>query len=198
MWKTFLTKGSTLFIVGILCVSLWQTYKQTAEYQQKADTLEETINDLNQKIKYTKIQLNDSIAVYQAEIKNLNITLENLQSRYDRFLATSKTKPKDVCNVTEIKTVVHSIDTVLAYVDSFGGVKTNLNDAFVDIIVDVLPSRQAIIDYEVRDSLTILNIQKKHSWFFGLIRWKEPKSIKVINHNPKAIISSLQTIDIIE
>ncbi len=136
--------------------------------------------------------------MYQAEVKNLNITQNNLQAKYDKLLAASKTKPKDVSNVTEVATVVHSVDTVIAVVDSFGGITAKLEDEFVDIDVEVLPDRNAIIDYEVRDSLTVLSIQKKHSWLFGLIKWKEQKGIKVINHNPKANIVSLQTIDIIE
>lgn len=198
MWKTILNKCGLYIVIGVLCFSLWQTYNQSVKYQQKADTLEATISDLNQEIKYTKIKLNDSIAVYQAEVKNLNFTQSNLQARYDKLLAASKTKSKDVNNVTEVTSKVHSVDTVVAIVDSFGGIKAKLEDAFVDIDVEVLPDRNTIIDYEVRDSLTIFNIQKKHSWLFGLIKWKEQKGIKVINHNPKAEIVNLRTIDIIE
>lgn len=198
MYKTILNKCSLYIVIGVLCFSLWQTYSQATKYQQKADTLEATINDLNQEIKYTKIQLNDSIALYQAEVKNLHFTQDNLQAKYDKLLAASKTKPKDVSNVTEVASIVHSVDTVIAVVDSFGGIKAKLEDAFVDIDVEVLPDRNTIIDYEVRDSLTVFNVQKKHSWLFGLIKWKEQKGVKVINHNPKANIISLQTIDIIE
>lgn len=198
MWKIILNKCGLYIVIGVLCFSLWQTYNQATKYQQKADNLEATISDLNQEIKYTKIQLNDSIAVYQAEVKNLNFTQSNLQARYDKLLAASKTKSKDVNNVTEVTSVVHSVDTVVVIVDSFGGIKAKLEDAFVDIDVEVLPNRNIIIDYEVRDSLTIFNIQKKHSWLFGLIKWKEQKGIKVINHNPKAEIINLRTIDIIE
>ena len=198
MWRIILNKCGLYIVIGVLCFFLWQTHSLATKYQQKADNLEATISDLNQEIKYTKIQLNDSIAVYQAEVKNLNFTQSNLQARYDKLLAASKTKSKDVNNVTEVASVVHSVDTVIAVVDSFGGIKAKLEDAFVDIDVEVLPNRNTIIDYEVRDSLTIFNIQKKHSWLFGLIKWKEQKEIKVINHNPKAEIINLRTIDIIE
>lgn len=198
MWKIILNKFGLYAVIGVLCFLLWQTHSQVTKYQQKANTLEATISDLDQEIKYTKIKLNDSISVYQAEVKNLHFTQSNLQARYDKLLAASKTKSKDVNNVTEVASVVHSVDTVIAVVDSFGGIKAKLEDAFVDIDVEVLPNRNTIIDYEVRDSLTIFNIQKKHSWLFGLIKWKEQKGIKVINHNPKAEIINLRTIDIIE
>lgn len=198
MWRTILNKCGLYIVIGVLCFFLWQTHSLATKYQQKTNTLEATISDLNQEIKYTKIRLNDSISVYQAEVKILHFTQSNLQARYDKLLAASKTKSKDVNNVTEVASVVHSVDTVIAAVDSFGGIKAKLEDAFVAIDVEVLPNRKTIIDYEVRDSLTIFNIQKKHSWLFGLIKWKEQKGIKVINHNPKAEIISLQTIDIIE
>lgn len=184
--------------IGVLCFILWQTHSQVTKYQHKANTLEATISDLNQEIKYTKIQLNDSIALYQAEVKSLNMTQNNLQAKYNNLLAASKVKPKDISNVTEVSSTIHSVDTVIAVIDSFGGIKAKLEDDFVDIDVEVLPDKKTIIDYEVRDSLTILSVQKKHSWLFGLIKWKEQKGIKVINHNPKAEIVSLQTIDIIE
>lgn len=198
MWKTFLSKWSLYVVIGVLCASLWQTYSQASEYQKKADDLEATINDLNQEIEYTKIKLNDSVELYQAEIRSLNITQSNLENKYNKLLAASKTKVKDVSNVTDVATMVHDVDTVIAIVDSFGGITAKLEDPFVRIDVEVRPDKNAIIDYEMRDSLTLLNIQKKHSWLFGLIKWKESKSIKVINHNPKANIVSLQTIDIIE
>lgn len=198
MWKTILTKGSLWLIIGVLSFSLWQTYTSATKHQQKADSLETTISDLNQQIQYAKIQLNDSISVYQAEVKNLCMTQNNLQSRYDKLLAASKIKPRDVGNVTEVATIVHSVDTIIAEVDTFGGLSAKLDDKFVNIDVSVLPDRHTIIDYEIRDSLTLFNIQKKHSWLFGLIKWKESKSVRVINHNPKANIVNLQTIDIIE
>lgn len=198
MWKTILNKCSLYIVIGVLGFFLWQTYSQATKYQQKANTLEATISNLNQEIQYTKIQLNDSIAVYQAEVKNLHFTQDNLQAKYDKLLLASKTKPNDVSNVTEVTSVVHSIDTVIAVVDSFGGITAKLEDAFVNIDVEVGPELNMVIDYEVRDSLTVFSVQKKHSWLFGLIKWKEQKGVKVINHNPKANIISLQTIDIIE
>jgi hypothetical protein len=170
----------------------------TVTYHKKANVLENTISDLHQQIKFAEIQLNDSIKVYQAEVKSLNITKDNLKAKYDKLLNASKLKPKDVNSVTEIETIVHDVDTIPAVIDSFGGISAKLEDDFVRIDVEVLPDRNAIIDYEIRDSLTIISVQKKRSILFGLIKWKKPKGIRVINHNPKANIVSLQTIDIIE
>ena len=139
-----------------------------------------------------------SIALYQAEVKNLSYSKNNLKSKYDQLLKASKLKPKDVGPVTEIVTVVHQIDTVIAEADTFGGITARLQDPFVRIDVEVKPDLKTLIDYEVRDSLTVITVQKKHSWLFGLIKWKEHKSTRVINHNPKANIVNLKTIDVLE
>lgn len=185
-------------VIGLLCFAVWESNDRARSYQKLSDTLEGTITDLNQEIKHTKLQLNDSISVYQAEIKNLSFTKDNLEAKYNKLLKASKLKPKDVNSVTEIVTVVHEVDTVWAKTDSFGGINAQLKDPFVSIDVEVQPDMKTLIDYEVRDSLTVVTVQKKHSWLFGLIKWKEHKGTRVINHNPKASITNLQTIDVIE
>ena len=198
MLKILFKKFWAYIVIGILSVALWGSMHKAVAYHKKSNVLENTISDLNQQIKYTEIRLNDSIKVYQAEVKSLNVTKENLRVKYDKLLNASKLKPKDVNSVTEIKTIIHDVDTVPAIKDSFGGVNARLEDDFIKIDVNVLPDKKAIIDYEIRDSLTIINVQKKRSILFGLIKWKKHKSIRVINHNPKASIVSLQTVNVIE
>lgn len=198
MLKAIIGKAWPYIVIAGLCLICWNLRSQVEKYHRQADTLETTISDLNQEIKQTKIRLNDSIEVYQAEVKNLFVTQSNLKAKYDKLLAESKLKPKDVNSVTEIVSVVHSVDTVYAEVDSFGGLQAHLNDPFVSIDVDVFPDRKTIIDYEVQDSLTVINVQKKHSWLFGLIKWTEHKSTRVISKNPKSNIVGLQTIEVFE
>ncbi|MCM1142674.1 MAG: hypothetical protein NC453_29225 [Muribaculum sp.] len=198
MLKAIIGKFGIYLVIGFLCVVLWNSNQRAAKYSKQANILETTIIDLNQEIKHTQICLNDSVKLYQAEVRNLNVTKENLEAKYNKLLNASKVKAKDVNSVTEIATVTASIDTVSAVKDSFGGIRAELKDPFVRIDVEVLPDLNAIIDYEVRDSLTVIDVQKKHSWLFVLIKWKEHKSVRVINHNPKAQIVSLQTIDVIE
>ncbi len=196
--NTILRKVWPYIVMILLCVALWESNSRAVKYHKQSDTLENTITDLNQEIKHIRLCLNDSVAVYQAEIKNLNFTKDNLKAKYDKLLKASKLKPKDVGSVTEVVTVIHQIDTVMAKADPFGGITARLQDPFVSIDVEVQPNLNTLIDYEVRDSLTVITVQKKHSWLFGLIKWKEHKSTRVINHNPKANIVDLQTIDILE
>lgn len=196
--KAIIKKIWPYLTICLLCVILYASNKRAIKYYKQANTLETTISDLNQEIKYTRIRLNDTVEVLQAEVNSLNVTKNNLRAKYDKLLNATKLKPKDVSSVTEIVTVVHQIDTVIAVADSFGGVTAKLQDPYVKIDVEVKPDLNTIIDYEVKDSLTVINVQKKHSWLFGLIKWKEHKSTRVINHNPKANIVNLQTIDVIE
>lgn len=196
--KTILKNAIPYLIIVALVLCLKASLQKSESYRAEARVLETTISDLHQEVKQTKIQLNDSIEVYQAEVRNLTFTQDNLKAKYNKLLAASNTSAKDVSSVTEVASVIHDRDTVIAMVDSFGGLNARLVDPFINIGVEVFPDRNTIIEYEVKDSLTIFNIQKKHSWLFGLIKWKEHKSTRVINHNPKATIQSLQTIDILE
>lgn len=198
MLSILLKKFWPYIVIGILCMALWGSLHRGVTWRKQANMLETTISDLNQQIKFTEIRLNDSIKVYQAEVKSLNVTQDNLKAKYDKLLNASKLKPKDVSSVTEVETIVHDVDTVPAVVDSFGGINTKLEDNFVKINVEILPDMNTIIDYEIRDSLTIVNVQKQRSILFGLIKWKKHKCIRVINHNPKARIVGLQTMNVIE
>lgn len=198
MIKSILGKVWPYVIIAGLCFMIWYANSQVERYKYAANTLENTITDLNQQIKQTKICLNDSIEVYQAEVNNLIMTKENLQAKYNQLLTASKLKPKDVNSVTEIVSVVHSVDTIYAEVDTFGGLRASLVDEYVNIGVDVFPDRKTIIDYEVRDSLTVINVEKKHRWLFGLIKWTEHKSTRVVSNNPKSTIVGLQTIEVFE
>ena len=198
MWKYLLKNAGPYVIIVILSVALYGSARKAISYNRKAGVLEETISDLNQQIKQTEIRLNDSITVYQAEVKSLNITHDNLKAKYEDLLKASKLKPKDVQSVTEINSVARDSVVVPAIVDSFGGINAKLEDGFVKIGVTVLQNKNTIIDYEIHDRLTVINIQKRRSILFGLIKWKKHKGIRVINHNPKAKIVSLQTMEVIE
>lgn len=198
MLKITFNKFAPYIIIGLMCFAVWTSHKEIERHRERAETLESTISDLNQEIKQTKIRLNDSIEVYQAEVKGLNMTKKNLQAKYDNLLKSISLKAKDVSNVTEVTSVVHSVDTVPVYVDTFGGMTAELADSYININVEISPEKIAVFDYLVRDSLTVISVQKQHSWLFGLIKWKEQKSLRVINNNPNAEIVSLQTIDIIE
>lgn len=198
MWIKILKAFWPYILTAVLGTLLWNSEQRARMYKQESEILENTISDQFQQIKQTEIRLNDSILLYQAEVKTLNFTADNLKAKYNKLLKASQLKPKDVNTFTEIVSHVASTDTVIAEVDTFGGLKAQLKDEFVQIDVEVQPDRQTIIDYDIRDSLSVINVQKKHSILFGLIKWKSLESTRVINHNPKARIVGLETINVIQ
>lgn len=187
-----------LIAVGVLAYLLYESDIKIGKYKEVANAYESTITDLNQKIRQTEIRLNDSVTLYQAEVKSLNYSMDNLKAKYNKLLKASSLKPKDVGTMTNVVTKIVHVDTVIAVPDTFGGIKAEYKDKFVRIDVDVKPDMKAIIDYEIHDSLSVIYVQKRHSILFGLIKWKSLKSTRVINHNPKARIVGLETINVIE
>ena len=191
---------SGVFLI-VFAVLVWYAYDATImlnKAKKKSDALETTISDMNQKIERYEIQINDSTRLHAATVKNLRMTADNIQAKYYELLEASKIKKKDVNNVTVIGTEVRDTVYVSTEVDSFGGMQTGYRDQFIDISVNINPERLATIAYASRDSLSLIVTQKKHSILFGLIKWKSLERTVVINHNPNATISSLQTIDVIE
>lgn len=195
-------KDKIIMALAGLCLALGVgLYFYIGAYNKQkkyATSFEETITDLHKEIKKQKIRLNDSISLYMAEANTLAFSKKNLEAKYNDLLKASKTRPKDVNSVTGMSTHTHSVDTVVCYVDSFGGMNAHLHDQWAKIDVNINRERVAIIDYSFKDSLTIMNVQKKHSILFGLIKWREHESTKVISHNPNAEVSALQTITIIK
>lgn len=176
-----------IVIVVILACLLSYESKQARSYKTNANALENTISCLNQQIKTSTIRLNDSLSLKQAEIKSLEITKRNLQALYGELLNASDTKAKDAQTLVNVGTITVGKDTVVCLVDTFGGIRAAWQDKYVNIQVDIDSTRKAAIDYSIRDSLTIINYEKRHSLLFGLIKWKSYEGCKVITHNPKAV-----------
>ena len=172
-------------IIVLSCMMNCQN-KRAKEAKKLSETMENTLSQINKKAELRNIQLNDSLKVKMAEVENLQVTNKNLQSLYGNLLKATKTKPKDVQNITDIGSVTSGRDTTICLVDSFGGLKANWKDAYVDIKVDIDSARNAIIDYAMRDSLTIISYKRKHSLLFGLIKWYSYEGCKVVTHNPKS------------
>ena len=199
-FNDIMSKFTGVFIVALLAF-VWYSAdvtKRLNDAKRKAKALETTITDMGQKMRTFEVRMNDSTRLHAAEVNNLRMTAENVQAKYDALLAASKIKKKDVNKVTTVSTIVMDTVYVPVEVDSFGGLQTGYRDNFIDISVDINPEKMATIGYASRDSLSLILTQKKHSILFGLIKWKSLERTTVINHNPKATISSLETINVIE
>lgn len=172
-------------IITLSCLNNCQN-KRAKEAKKLSDTMENSLSLINQKAEVTTIQLRDSLAVKQAEVEKLQVTNQNLQSLYGDLLKSTKTKSKDIKELTNISTATSGVDTVICEVDSFSGLKAHWVDNYINIRVDIDSARRAVIDYNIKDSLTVISYQKKHSILFGLIKWNSYEGCKVITHNPKS------------
>lgn len=172
-------------IIALSCMMNCQN-NRAKEVKRLSDKMENSLSLLNQKAKVTTLQLEDSLKIKQAEVEKLLVTNRNLSNLYGDLLKASKTKPKEVKNITSVGTATMGRDTVRCLVDSFGGLSAHWQDRYVNIKVDIDSMRNAAVDYAIRDSLTIISYQKKHSLLFGLIKWKSYEGCKVITHNPKS------------
>lgn len=180
----------------LLCIGY--SIKITSAYLQqkeRATTLNQTINDLNQEIETYEVRLNDSIVVHAARVADLNMTIDNIEHYYKDLLKANTIKPKDVSHVTTTETVTQGVEIVPVYVDTFGGMKASYIDPYTSIVVDIDSTRQAVIDYSIKDSLTIINYQKKRSILWGLIKWKKPSRTVVVSANPKTTIVNVTSVN---
>lgn len=188
-----------LVIIVFIFFSLFSHKAKLAEKNEKiADALETTVSKIDKQAKVTELKLSDSLTLKQAEVEILTMTKRNLQAKYDALLKASKIKPKYVNNVTTTTVVTHSVDTVVCEVDSFRGIKAQFKDEYAQISVDIDSLRRAAFDYSIKDSLTIINYEKKHSLLFGLIKWKSYEGCRVITHNPKATPASAVSYNVIK
>lgn len=180
----------------LLCIGY--SIKITSAYLQqkeRATTLNQTINDLNQEIETYEVRLNDSIVVHAVRVADLNMTIDNIEHYYKDLLKANTIKPKDVSHVTTTETVTQGVEIVPVYVDTFGGMKASYIDPYTSIVVDIDSTRQAVIDYSIKDSLTIINYQKKRSILWGLIKWKKPSRTVVVSANPKTTIVNVTSVN---
>lgn len=184
-----------LLVLVLARIAYYQSDR--ADYHKGiANALENTISNTTQRMKTSEVKLSDSLVVMQAEVKDLEITCQNLRDIYGKMLKASNTKPKEVEHLTVVETLTQGKDTVWAE-ETFKGLTAIFSDKYINIKIDIDTVKRIAIDYLVRDSLTVINYQKKHSLFFGLIKWKSYEGCKVISGNPKSSPNSVISYSII-
>lgn len=197
-----MSKNHIILIMAALICSLVLTVNHYAdklsEAKKKANTLEKTIDILGEKLDTFHIAMGDTIQLHAARVKAMDITKKNLENRCGELLRQLSLKPKEVHHYSETSTIIHDTVTVLAEVDTFGGIKARYADEFANIGVAISKDRKALFDYSIKDSLTIFNHQKRHSILFGLIKWNSTEKTTVVNHNPNAVVTNFQSVNIIK
>lgn len=192
-----------LTIVFAACAILFGVYVlfchvQMDKAEKQVGLLSSTISDLSQEMESYAITMDDSVKLYAGRVRTLNMTVDNLQSRYKKLYAATRIRAEDVGLMATVSDTIRDTVLVEAKTDPFGGVSTGYRDDFVNISVSIDSKYLAKIDYAVKDSLSLVVSQKRHSILFGLIKWREYEKATVINHNPKARVSNLEVINRIE
>ena len=194
-------KNKIIAILAALFVSMalttTYTLKKLSEAKERGNRLEKTISSLNQEIKLYKIKVGDT-ELLASTVDDLSMTKKNLQARCDELMKELKLKPKEIHHYSEVETFIRDTVVVQAKVDEFGGINARYADEFANISVNIDSMKQALIDYSIKDSLTIFNHQKKHSILFGLIKWYGTEKTTIVNHNPKATVTKFQSVNIIK
>lgn len=190
-----------LFVVCMLISAMLYSYDMRKKYiaeKERAKAFENTISDLHQKIETFKVKMNDSIEFYAAKVNTLQMTKENIQARYDKLLYATDIKSRDVQSMADVGMEIKDTVYVPVNVDVFGGITTGYKDDFTTISVSISPDKEAAISYDIKDSISIINVQKRHSLLFGLIKWKETEKTTVISHNPKSMIVGVTSIEVVK
>lgn len=175
----------------------WMSEKYAAE-RRKSQMLESTVNDMEEAVNTYSIRLNDTVRYYAAAMEDLSMTKGNVERKYGELLAAAAIKAKDADRLTDVALVAVDTIRIPVMVDSFGGVKASYSDAYAAISVSIGSDRMADIDYSIRDSIVVVNTQKRHSLFFGLIKWKETMRTTVMSKNPNSMIVGLRSINVME
>jgi hypothetical protein len=191
--------GTALITVLLLVLSLVgyiaTKYKAKYEHEQNVSfALSQSINYLNDSAKIYRTKLGTSIA--QANV--LSMKKENVKTIYKKeyIYANKIGSPNQIENVSSaIKDTVN----VIAYVDSLSSLHASYVDNWTTIQATIFRNSKALITYELKDSLMIVDYYKEHRYLFGLIKWKTKQNkIQVESLNPHSKITYFHSIKIIK
>lgn len=189
-----------LVAIAAESVALYRGYERNRKIENTSKTLANSLSNIGKAPEKTVLSTKKgSIQALVATPSGL--TNKNIKDRYSEDIEPVKSigvNAKDVTGIQKITTDTHDTIYTPMISNSFGGLEAHYKDNFATINVSVDSTRNSIIDYSIRDSLVIINFQKRHSILFGLIKWRESKKVEVHSLNPKTTISGFEVIHKIE
>lgn len=189
-----------LVAIAAESVALYRGYERNRKIENTSKTLANSLSNIGKAPE--KAVLSTKKGSIQALVATPSgLTNKNIKDRYSEDIEPVKSigvNAKDVTGIQKITTDTHDTIYTPMISNSFGGLEAHYKDNFATINVSVDSTRNSIIDYSIRDSLVIINFQKRHSILFGLIKWRESKKVEVHSLNPKTTISGFEVIHKIE
>lgn len=189
-----------LVAIAAESVVLYRGYEKYKKIENTSKTLVNSLSNVGKTP--TKVILSTKKGHVQALIATpSNMTAKNIKDRYTEDIAPVKKlgiRAKDVTGLEKIGTNTRDTIYIPMTRNSFGGLEAHYKDKFATINVLVDSTRNSLIDYSIRDSLVIIHFQKKHSFLFGLIKWRENKKVEVHSLNPKTTILGFEVVQKID
>jgi|GEM_PF-1033194 hypothetical protein len=189
-----------LVAIAAESVALYRGYERNRKIENTSKTLANSLSNIGKAPE--KAVLSTKKGSIQALVATPSgLTNKNIKDRYSEDIEPVKSigvNAKDVTGIQKITTDTHDTIYTPMISNSFGGLEAHYKDNFATINVSIDSTRNSIINYSIRDSLVIINFQKKHSILFGLIKWRESKKVEVHSLNPKTTISGFEVIHKIE
>ena len=189
-----------LVAIAAESVALYRGYERNRKIENTSTTLANSLSNIGKAPE--KAVLSTKKGSIQALVATPSgLTNKNIKDRYSEDIEPVKSigvNAKDVTGIQKITTDTHDTIYTPMISNSFGGLEAHYKDNFATINVSIDSTRNSIINYSIRDSLVIINFQKKHSILFGLIKWRESKKVEVHSLNPKTTISGFEVIHKIE
>lgn len=189
-----------LVAIAAESVALYRGYERNRKIENTSKTLANSLSNIGKAPE--KAVLSTKKGSIQALVATPSgLTNKNIKDRYSEDIEPIKSigvNAKDVTGIQKITTDTRDTIYTPMVSNSFGGLEAHYKDNFATINVSIDSTRNSIINYSIRDSLVIINFQKKHSILFGLIKWRESKKVEVHSLNPKTTISGFEVIHKIE
>lgn len=189
-----------LVAIAAESVALYRGYERNRKIENTSKTLANSLSNIGNAPE--KAVLSTKKGSIQALVATPSgLTNKNIKDRYSEDIEPIKSigvNAKDVTGIQKITTDTRDTIYTPMVSNSFGGLEAHYKDNFATINVSIDSTRNSIINYSIRDSLVIINFQKKHSILFGLIKWRESKKVEVHSLNPKTTISGFEVIHKIE
>ena len=189
-----------LVAIAAESVALYRGYERNRKIENTSKTLANSLSNIGKAPEKAVLSTKKG-SIQALVVTPSGLTNKNIKDRYSEDIEPVKSigvNAKDVTGIQKITTDTHDTIYTPMIINSFGGLEAHYKDNFATINVSVDSTRNSIIDYSIRDSLVIINFQKKHSILFGLIKWRESKKVEVHSLNPKTTISGFEVIHKIE
>ena len=196
-----------VILVGVALLGFWAGNRNTPKYQAEIAKYRENQNSLLTGLK--EYQTSDSLRAVEIGVLTLRLNeYKHFREEDAKTIATLKTKNRQLQSVvsaqSEMLANIESpvVDTVIVYLDGFGGLsgkdsiqRIDYHDDWLDFNA-IIKNKKMTADIAMRDSLIIVE-SVKYKRFLGFLWYTKKvkdRKIDAVSKNPYNHIQSLEKI----